>query len=230
MTIRFEIPITPEEPRKRFVAEISRDGELTLPGYEEQLEYEEAFAAMGGTESTAQRLDRLWQSPYGQTKAMKEILGLKRKTLRRLAADWVAHVADAYEEAMPMPSDGAVFRAALLQLYRSIEHDIKNGKDQALFKAQHLIGNMDLAVRNMGSSAAHMAHDALFQAAEWKISLGTVRGSAMMARAYSVALDDAELAWDEAHIAEADWQLRRFHDVMAALQQKRPWPPLEATK
>ena len=45
-----------------FEIEITSDGELSFPGHDEQLEYEIAYAAMGGKPSAAMRLLDEWES------------------------------------------------------------------------------------------------------------------------------------------------------------------------
>lgn len=227
MTIRFSLPLTKETPSERFAVEISGDGEITFPGYEERLEYDQAFAAMGGDPSNPLILMKRWEIPVGRSHVISHNLGLGRKVVRRIAADCAAHVADCYESGVP--NDGR-FREALSYLGRSIEHDIPvDNVDRFLFKAQGLIGNMEGVVRKIGYKAVTMAHDALFQSAERIAELSIVRSSCAMARAYLVASDDTP-EWSEAAIEEEEWQIRRFHDVVEAMQQKKKWPPLEATK
>lgn len=227
MTIRFELPLTKENLRERFTVEISRDGEMSFPGYEEQLEYEIAYVAMGGRKSLPLILADRWEIPAGRSHAIAHNFGLGRKVVRRIAADCVSHVADCYEAGVP--GDGK-FREALSHLYRSIEHDVNPDEaDRFLAKAQNLVGNMELAVRKTNDKSVEMAHDALFQVSARRADLPIVRTSCMTAMAFFVERDEHSSAWDEAVVDEEAWQIRRFHDVIEALQQKKKWPPLEAT-
>ena len=76
MTIRFELPLTKENLRERFTVEISRDGEMSFPGYEEQLEYEIAYVAMGGRKSLPLILADRWEIPAGRSHAIAHNFGL----------------------------------------------------------------------------------------------------------------------------------------------------------
>lgn len=227
MTIRFELPLATENLRERFTIEISRDGEMSFPGYEEQLEYDIAVVAMGGGKSLPLVLENRWEIPAGRSHAIAHNFGLGRKVVRRIAADCVSHVADCYEAGVP--GDGR-FRDALSHLYRSIEHDgPPDGADQFLADAQNLVAKMELAVRKTNDKSVEMAHDALFQATARRPELSIVRSSCMTAMAFFVERDECSSTWDEAVVKEESWQIRRFHDVIESLQQKKKWPPLEAT-
>ena len=46
---------------------------------------------------------------------------------------------------------------------------------------------------------------------------------------FEVDIDTDSSEWRQAYAAEAAWQLRRFVDVMEAVGQGLPWPPIEAT-
>ena len=69
-----------------FDIEITSDGELLLPGYEEQLEYEIAYAAMGGEKTLAIVLLARWESSPAEI--MCHAINLPREVLIGLAADW----------------------------------------------------------------------------------------------------------------------------------------------
>ena len=70
--------------------EITSDGELLFPGHDEQLEYEIAYAAMGGEPTAAMRLLEAW--PERATRFICEGIGLERNVLARLDVDWAEHV------------------------------------------------------------------------------------------------------------------------------------------
>lgn len=230
MTIQFVLPLITEDPRERFVVEISREGEMSFPGYEERLEYDTAFRAMGGDPSRPLVLMERWEISAGRSHVIAHNLGLGRKVVRRIAADCVAHITPCYEAGMP--GDGR-FREALSRLYRSIEHDITPyDRDTSLYKAQKLIGKMEVAVEKINDKAASMAQNALSHAAKHGINLPNltvVRTSCAMAGAFYVVHDEYDGSWNEAVSDEEAWQIRRFHDVIAAMQHGEEWPPLEAT-
>jgi hypothetical protein len=227
VTIRFEIPFASGNPRERFAMEISRDGEVSFPGSEERLEYEMALAAFGGQESAMMHIARQWSTPRGQTLVMVEDLGLQRKTIRRLAADWVSHIADVYEEARP--GDGR-FRKSLSYLYRSIEHDVSSrGHDKWLYTAQATLDLIKNDAHRWWSEIDSLACFALHTVTMRNPDLLSLRTTTAQVRAYSAADDPLNPAWEKAQIEEGDWQLRRFHDVIKAIQCHKRWPALDKT-
>jgi hypothetical protein len=95
--------------------------------------------------------------------------------------------------------------------------------------ATSIVYDMRQAVDSANKSAVYYAYDSLRLLCSRNDALPGIVYSSANARAYFATTDDSSIEWDNAAVAETEWQIRRFHDVIEALQQKKKWPPLEAT-
>jgi hypothetical protein len=220
--------------------EISDAGELSFPGRGEQLEYETAFAAMGGEKSPALMWLSVWPAAPAELICSDLVdIGdsyLARHNIVLLAADWVEHVLWIYEEltkndfrprdAVEAAVDFAEGRIDEDTLDEALE-STSEAKDEAVeVIAVHIAGaarSAAVAARrfvrnsNMVPSTLDAAASAIVAAGLWAV------------RDMDENDPDEDRVKMDARTAEASWQARHFVHVMKNIQDGRPWPKIEET-
>jgi hypothetical protein len=195
-----------------FEIEITSDGELSFPGHDEQLEYEIAYAAMGGKPTAAMRLLEAWHGePVGFI--CNNLFRLDKNTNMSLAADWAEHVLPLFERG----------------------HREDNRPRQAIEAAR------DFVAEKISPDELDRAQDAAREAASWAGSsyeawaaAKAAAAAAEMARAEaaeSAALYAAAAVRAETNnkATERAWQVRHFVHCMERLQTNKKWPKIEET-
>jgi len=218
-----------------FEVEITSDGELTIPGYDkEQLEYEIAFAAMGGDKSHVLLwLDKWQQDPTG---IIIQNLGLDDGTLRLLAADWAEHVLPIFERAYPKDKrPRKAIKAARDFVAGKITAAQLAKAREAAWAAKRAAEKVVAAAGAAGDAAARAATAAWMAAqGEWARSPAERKAAAAWAAAAA-----ARSAWKAAaasardaasdSVLEQAWQVRHFVHVMECFQVGKVWPPIKDT-
>jgi hypothetical protein len=217
-----------------FRVRVHRDGTLEFldPGVQAQIEYDQAFEAMGGDRSLPLQLLLRWQSQPQRVLGMALV---SRTTTLRLAVDYCRRVMPVYHKVFP--SDGRP-KEILRDLFER-----SRGKETATPPEVTAI-NASAVMRNAAHSphrryAAECFGRALHYAAG-DIANGTgtldlVTDTAAAAAAHDGTKDTDHTPrymtpeFDEILLREHAWQVRRFIDVVSAVQEKRRIPSIWKT-
>jgi hypothetical protein len=222
---------------------IDHDGTMTILNPPTDLEYDEAFAAMGGDPSPALVIMRQWQSdPI--TMITNHLPGFSNNDLNLLALDWARHVLPIYtrSQATIYPQRVAHTMAILRNASRTlVAGDVGRFGNVVARKDQIDISNYaaltsEWADRNFKdasdseSSKAWSAWNAI--AALSSAIHGDTRRCADRAATAFARQNGPEEASDEFYAEygkEQAWQVRRFLDVIKATRAQKQWPRLGAT-
>lgn len=191
-----------------FDVAISSDGELII--VDNDIEYDLAFVAMGGEETTALRLLDAWRED--PTSVVCHNLGLDDDTLRFLAADWAEHVLPIFER----------------------KHPKDKRPREAIEAARNFVAGKTTAAQLEGTNVAAWAAKS-GASAESPWSAAAWSAAAAWAAAETKALTAAALAAKSACRAATDtaeeqaWQVRHFVHVMECIQAGWSWPKIEET-
>jgi len=206
-----------------FEVEVFHDGHIEFPGL--NLEHEQAMAEFSNSESAVLRLYYLWgKSP---TKVIFENLELPENSNALLAADYAEHVLHLYKNKY---SGDLRPRKAIDATRKFVAGEIDQptlGKaaEAAWEAAEAGARAAAAAAAAWAAAAAAAAWAAAGAEAAW--AARAARAAAEAARNVSSNSDSPE--WQQGRDAEVAWQIRRFVDVMEAIGQGLPWPPLETT-
>jgi len=195
-----------------FEVEISSDGTMSFT--DPAIDYEIAFAAMGGDKMTALRLLDKWHEDPAHI--ILDSMGLSEDIHRLLVADWVEHVLYLFEQ--EYPGDNRPRKA------------VEASRDYAF----GVISGIQLDRARRGAWAARDA--AVVGRAPWAAieavratgwvsvrAAGWVSGS-VFSRAVGFVMEVAE---DPDR--ERAWQIRHFVHAMEKLRAGRVWPRIEET-
>lgn len=216
MSARFTAAIYGES----FNVEIFGNGVLTILYHdEEQLEYDLAFAAMGGDKTAAVRLLDSWRDdPSGTICSNFE---LSSDTIASLAADWAEHVLPIFEK--DDPGDERP-RRAIKATRDFIDGNI--GRD-VLGRAEWGAWAASWQAKAAASWAAQHVAEASAWAAEAAAAAESLWPGGWAAQTIWAATSARSAAVDTAW--EQSWQVRHFVHVMERLQAGKPWPKTEET-
>lgn len=237
-----------------FRVKIDRDGTMTILDPPVEMEYEIAVAAMGGERSLPLRLQDTWErDPI--TTITHHLTGFSNNDLNLLALDWAEHVLPIYTKTFATVNPVAASR--VIALLRRSRNSIVGGstiskKDQEV-ASKYSTATADWAdigdktasdVESMKAWAVWYAIAALSMAIHGDSRrcadrAATAfahrdgrarRGSGEVSPAVEAEID-AEFSeeFEAEYLKEQAWQVRRFVDVMTALQTGKNWPPLGAT-
>ena len=219
--------VTAHYAGETFEVEIFRDGIIEFPGRD--LQYEMAMAEFAPPGTAAVQLYEMCKKfTVPVTDVICGNLELPENSLVLIVTDYAEHVLHLYEDKYPNDTRPRVVIEAT--------RDFVFGKiDQStLEKARK---SAEVVVREEWSAGAWIS-EAAARAAAKTASVAMmlpekveelVARAARAAAAHSVSDDFASVEWHQAYDAELAWQVRRFVDVMEAIGQGLPWPPLEAT-
>ena len=220
MSARFKATFN-EEP---FEVEISSNGELSFPGYDEHLEYEIAYAAMGGHKTTAMYLLELWiEEPI---EAICTNIHLERNTLALIAIDWAEHVLPLFEREYPEDKNPHMMVAASRKFVSG-----KISKSAFEVDKQMVRKSVDRAWRDSGLRKAETVAWSVARSAELTADVArNIDGSAeTTAWAASMAAAKAAGASTTGFDQERAWQVRHFVHVMECLQAGKNRPKTKET-
>jgi hypothetical protein len=220
--------------------EISDAGELSFPGQEEQLEYEIAYTAMGGTKTAALMWLSVWPAAPAEI-ICADLLDTGNSYLDRyrmvlLGADWVEHVLRIYEEHNKGDSRPRyAVEAAVRYIDGLIDEDgLYEAHDAASMAYDEAVGISELHAASAACSAPRAAKSLLW-GSDPSIYVFDGASSAIVAAGLWAVRDMDENDPDEdrvkmdARTAEASWQARHFVHVMKNLRDGKPWPKIEET-
>lgn len=242
MTVVFRVPLRHGDWKDPYEVSISRDGEMSILNYDqEQYDYDRAMAEFGEASTPPMIVTRYWNSSHsGKIRTIQGWLSISGLKQRHLAVDWAEHVIDVYEDVFP---GDRRLRSAIELVHESMERtqyyvseSEKEKNKEILDRAQEICKEVLFNIeKSFGmykdiSGKANHAAMAVKCATIGVINILFLVTCALEARAYQAAKEIFAPAWDIAWQAEANWQIRRFHDVAEAWLSKRPWPPLEATQ
>lgn len=195
---------------KSFQLQITRDGSLIFLDHD--IEYDIAMVEFGEPSTTAIELMNNWkQEPY---EIICKNIVLNERILILLIIDWAKHVLPIFEIEQPMdkrPKNAIVIASEYIKgkikLHNIIEARL----------------NVWISVKTT-RYAARCAAEAIYKV------LKTIEAAEESATFTTEVATSAAREAANARREEAFWQIRRFIDVMKALQIGKPWPPLGATK
>jgi hypothetical protein len=219
--------------------EVFHDGAIAFPGRD--FRYEQATAEFGFPETPAVQLHRFW-TIYPINVIFDHFWQIDINSWL-LTADYAEHVLHFYEDEYPEDSRPRSLVAAI-RSHAALEADSKEFT-QALIenmaydvwnRAWHSWRSMQRQALTAHALTAHAyrlrpaveAARAVRAAAAWS-SRANAAGVAADTVAYSISLDPDSPEWRVARDSETAWQVRRFVDVMEAIGQGLPWPPMGAT-
>jgi hypothetical protein len=208
-----------------FEAEVFHDGHIEFP--ERELQFEQAMEEFTNLDSAVVKLDRLWEE--SPTEVIFYNMELPKKSCVLLVADYAEHVIHIYEDRYP---DDLRPRKAIEATRKFVAGRINS---KTLGKAVRAAETAERAAYAAATGAAWAATESARAAAEaakasessaWELAVSL---SAARAAAWNVSRDRDSSKQQQARDVEKAWQVRRFVDVMEAVGQDLPWPPMEAT-
>jgi hypothetical protein len=208
--------------------EITDDGEVFVLDHD--IEEELAMAAFGAELPGCLKFVEVWneESPI---EAITYHAGLDAPTLVLLAADWVEHVLWIYEELLMVDRSPRTALKITRRLQRGEEPRWRTKQAIAYSLAAAKLAKTWTAARSgatLVGEASNYVVRGFMQPDEASYAAKMAAMAARTAVGWYASADKQtfnEAAADE----ERDWQVRRFIDVMNAIQNDEPWPPLEAT-
>ena len=195
---------------------ISRDGEISFPGYDKQLQHDIAVAAMGGEKTLAVILLNRWE--FRPAEIMCHQIKLPRDVFVGLAADWAEHVLPAFGGSRL--SDYSPSPRMLIDFARSF---VAASEEERAGFSMSICRNASRVASGVGGFPKKAAR------AAWFAARCVCEGGSLTAKNAKNAATHAEGAVEDKYVERA-WQIRRFVDVLEALKTGKPWPLLEATK
>ena len=217
--------------------EVFHNGHIEFP--ERDFQYEQAMAEFAPPGPASVQLYELWKkSPVN---VICENLELPENSHVLLAADYAEHVLYIYEDKYPGDLHPRKAIKATRKFTRG-EIDLST-LEKAREAAREAAWAAEVAARAAAREAAWAAEVAA-RAAAWAVARAAraaaraaeaaeaawaAARTAAWAAAYNISSDTDYVEWQQARDAEVAWQVRRFVDVMEAVGQGLPWPPIEAT-
>jgi len=216
--------------------EVTRSGDLIFPDHD--IEYDISMEEFGEPETTQLILYKHWKREAPSTLCW--YFEIDFKTMILLAADWAEHSMHVYADYIHNKYEKGMHLKSALEVVREY------AKSDFDFKFKSIVFQKDTYVHQLVSYQFYApARDAA--RAVWCVVNGSLAPGADNARAtLEIASDTAAQAvgmYDPGlpqvfnpvtdpikFEREQDWQIRRFVDVMEALQAGKTWPSLGATK
>jgi len=227
---------------QKIEVEIFHDGTMGFPGYDIQHDF--AAHEFGYPETNAMKIYTRWQKMPIHVLVKNLIKRDDWKTMALLLIDWAEHVLPIFERSLdellkktnhskyttPKQPFGPRLTIELARDFlinaRPEDPEFLN-KRTALQHAEFEAEYWDTVARQNGFDAAAEAAAASKHAA-LTASRRQMFVTMMSETVAQYAIEAAE--HDSGHGAkEQAWQIRRFVDVMEAVGQDRPWPPMGAT-
>jgi hypothetical protein len=237
MTLRFQFFYYSDDTEQLDVS-ISRGGEMSFNNAD--IEYEIAYAAMGGRKSRAMECLDAWDfDPWPVVRIMTD----NDITLcGRFLTDCVEHVLPLYKK--EFPEDLRLRQAVIAARDQYISpgrdwvplNDAKMGAFRAMLEAVHYGGVAGKTPAGRVAEAAYaMMNLTTFMAQSYNKSyVGELITDAINTCAETFGEDNV---FDKGNhdlstgaiVKESAWQWRRFYDIVTALRAGRDWPDLKET-
>lgn len=207
-----------------FEVEIFRDGGLDFPG--RNLEYDQTIAALGGNPSDIVKFDDSWIENH--QRKIRDNIDLPESIKILMLADFAEHVLHIFEDEYrndkrPRAAVDAVRKFANGEIDKLALKRFEEDAWQASSDASNTNHPRTEKVAAWQSSTASWMYATIVEIAAWTAMAAT-------SAAHSVVFDKSSIEWKQFLSDEAHWRIRRFVDVMEAIGQGLPWPPLEATQ
>jgi len=219
-----------ECPEETIMVEVTRDGDLLF--LDRDMEYETAFAAMGGHSAASEMLERWRQYPM---EIVVQNLGIHSDILALIVLDCAEHVLPIYEEAHPkderLGKALKVSRGYLLDnklRLKTIGIDVDRELMNYIYMTRDIIEGVKQYFTTGQAESVQRVAECVKDAIDFARTLSNSRasasialGKARIARADVAApfiMDQTESSiWKSAMAQEQAWQVRRVVDVMHAL-------------
>lgn len=235
MTLRFQFSYFKDGAEPMDIS-ITRDGEVTFN--DRDMEYETAFAAMGGKETAAMEFlarwpTRRWRFIHGM---MSDLLSENRvEILWWFLADCIEHVLPYYRN--QNPHDERVWDAIVaIRSYRTNYGVDRLGLPQAeVFGAwqESTFGSPQAQVALAAYNAIELLGDRHVVGHPYRMidRIGSLIEDCCIVMVDSTQNTNEEPCEesDIEAVIEAAWQWRRFYDILKAVRAGEKWPLMEAT-
>lgn len=226
------------------VAEINRAGELTLHGYDPI--FEQALIEFGEEKTTCYQIYRGWAALPAEM--IISYFDITSVVLVKFIIDCAEHVSWMLSTER-VYGWNAKFKQEALGLARELiskqEFFYRRGRgvtEKERLELSDLRAAVSLKQKSFpltGIGPAGFVATALSSALKLSLEMAGSLGSGFSYTPKEIAIDvvsDADEAYSMKHdkksrgLRERVWQVRRFIDVMSAIEHNQPWPPLKWTK
>jgi len=222
MSAFFKVPLDGELRE----VEISRSGEMSFSGDVDQLEYDLAFAAMGGNKSEILNFWDEWQGTPISIIINPLQFNIMPRHLVCLAADWAEHALELFKKRHPSETRPI---EAIVALRKFVDGEIdKNAFDEIALRARDSVFDYRPPDRYIVSAA----HEATMVASFLYIMEHNNYNIEFKYEQMKTAIRTVSLNSDTetgGRVKPGNWQIRRFVHVMENLQTGKPWPRVEET-